>query len=239
MNNKADSLPKVFQSEIWLSVKIKSTNQCAFNCLFALSSLLFLYHLFSHWVLSDSWDAMDCGPPYPSVHGIFQERILEWVATAFSACPGIEPVFPALAGRFCTTWEGLLPTKLEIPAMEYSWGNTPLLPRLECEPSPISTEQIRAFVSQCLVSEGNTHTLMLLRRESHWPISLNFPFHTHPTLFPQNANLSVSKGRHRSRSTQHWAIINTWAVECSDQISPALYFFHHCCKGIRLRKTKN
>ena len=27
---------------------------------------------------------MDCGPPGPSVHGIFQARVLEWVAIAFS-----------------------------------------------------------------------------------------------------------------------------------------------------------
>jgi len=27
---------------------------------------------------------MDCSPPGPSVHGIFQARVLEWVAIAFS-----------------------------------------------------------------------------------------------------------------------------------------------------------
>ena len=29
-------------------------------------------------------DPMDCSPPGPSVHGIFQARILEWGAIAFS-----------------------------------------------------------------------------------------------------------------------------------------------------------
>ena len=29
-------------------------------------------------------DLMDCSPPGPSVHGIFQARVLEWGATAFS-----------------------------------------------------------------------------------------------------------------------------------------------------------
>ena len=29
-------------------------------------------------------DRMDCGPPGPSVHGIFQARVLEWGAIAFS-----------------------------------------------------------------------------------------------------------------------------------------------------------
>ena len=143
MNNKADSLPKVFQSEIWLSFKIKSTNQCVFNCLFALSSLLFLYHLFSYWVLSDSFGTpWTVAPPYPSVHGIFQVRILEWVATAFSADPGVEPVFPALAGRFCTIWEGLLPTKLEI----LSWnipGEIPLC-YLDWSANPLPSAQSRS-----------------------------------------------------------------------------------------------
>ena len=29
-------------------------------------------------------DPMDCSPPEPSVHGILQARILEWVAMPFS-----------------------------------------------------------------------------------------------------------------------------------------------------------
>ena len=29
-------------------------------------------------------DTMDCSPPGSSVHGIFQARVLEWGATAFS-----------------------------------------------------------------------------------------------------------------------------------------------------------
>ena len=32
-------------------------------------------------------DPMDCSPPGSSVHGIFQARVLEWGATAFSAHP--------------------------------------------------------------------------------------------------------------------------------------------------------
>ena len=31
-------------------------------------------------------DTMDCSLPGSSVHGIFQARVLEWVATAFSVC---------------------------------------------------------------------------------------------------------------------------------------------------------
>ena len=41
-------------------------------------------------------DPMDCSPPVSSVHGIFQARVLEWGAIAFSSsvaqsCPTLQP----------------------------------------------------------------------------------------------------------------------------------------------------
>ena len=48
-------------------------------------------------------DPMDCSPPGSSIHGIFQARVLEWGAIAFSASPGIKPASPALEGSFLTT----------------------------------------------------------------------------------------------------------------------------------------
>ena len=45
------------------------------------------------------YDPMDCSPPGPSVHGISQARILEWVDLSLSRDPpnpGIEPGSPAL-----------------------------------------------------------------------------------------------------------------------------------------------
>ena len=42
---------------------------------------------------------MDCSLPVSSVHGIFQARVLEWVAISFSRDlpnPGIKPGSPAL-----------------------------------------------------------------------------------------------------------------------------------------------
>ena len=36
-------------------------------------------------------DPMGCCPPGPSVHGIFQARVLEWGAIAFSVTGPIEP----------------------------------------------------------------------------------------------------------------------------------------------------
>ena len=43
-------------------------------------------------------DPVDCSPPGSSIHGIFQARVLEWVAISFSRDlpdPGIEPRSPA------------------------------------------------------------------------------------------------------------------------------------------------
>ena len=48
---------------------------------------------------------MDYSPPDFPVHGIYQARILEWVAILSSRDlpdPGIEPASPALAGGFFT-----------------------------------------------------------------------------------------------------------------------------------------
>ena len=63
--------------------------------------------LFSCSVMSDSF-AMPriVALPGSSVHGIFQARILDWVAVSFSRGSnnlGIEPRSSALAGRFFTT----------------------------------------------------------------------------------------------------------------------------------------
>ena len=46
-------------------MKVKSESEVAQSCL----------------TLSDP---MDCSPPGSSIHGIFQARVLEWVAIAFS-----------------------------------------------------------------------------------------------------------------------------------------------------------
>ena len=54
-------------------------------------------------------DPMNCSPPGPSVHGILQARILEWVAISCSrgsSQPRIKSTsleFPALAGGFLIT----------------------------------------------------------------------------------------------------------------------------------------
>ena len=46
--------------------------------------LILVVWWFSHSVVSNSCDPMDCNPPGSSVHGILQAGILEWVAISFS-----------------------------------------------------------------------------------------------------------------------------------------------------------
>ena len=62
---------------------------------------------FSHWVVSDSWDPMDCSLSGSSIHGILQARILEWVAISFSRGSSQSRNWTrvsCIAGRWFTNW---------------------------------------------------------------------------------------------------------------------------------------
>ena len=53
------------------------------------------------------WDPTDCSPPGSSVHGILQERILEWIAVPFSrgsSWPRDRTQVSCIAGKFFTIW---------------------------------------------------------------------------------------------------------------------------------------
>ena len=58
---------------------------------FNLDTLSYVDVCVFHSVVSDSLWPVDCSPPGPSVHGIFQARILEWVNISFSrvSSPGL------------------------------------------------------------------------------------------------------------------------------------------------------
>ena len=52
-------------------------------------------------------DPIDCSPPWSSVHGIFQARILEWVAISFSrgtSRPRDQTRVSRIVGRCFTIW---------------------------------------------------------------------------------------------------------------------------------------
>ena len=80
---------------------------------------------FSPSVMSDSCDPMDCSLPASSVHGIFQARILDWVATFFSWGSSLPrdriPVF-CIADGFFTFWatrEAPVPSWLNIKSLDF------------------------------------------------------------------------------------------------------------------------
>ena len=73
-------------------------------------------------------DPMDCSLPRSSVHGIFQARILEWVAIAFSKIPEAAQAFSVVLdwGQpvFTCTWKtGSFTTwlKREFPGLQFIW----------------------------------------------------------------------------------------------------------------------
>ena len=55
-------------------------------------------------VMPGSLQPMDCSPPGSSVHGIFQARILKWVARRSFSPRGSNLGLSLTAGRFFTDW---------------------------------------------------------------------------------------------------------------------------------------
>ena len=49
-------------------------------------------------------DPMDCSLPGSSIHGIFQARVLEWGAIAFSECNITQPLKRNEIMPFAATW---------------------------------------------------------------------------------------------------------------------------------------
>ena len=87
--------------------------ECVFHCFPCIAqeqnhrlckqSFFPLLLLFSFSVTPGSCNPMDCNPPGSSVHGTSQASGLPFPSPRDLPDPGIEPEFPALAGRFFTT----------------------------------------------------------------------------------------------------------------------------------------
>ena len=58
-------------------------------------------------------DPMDCSLPGSSVHGIFQARLLEWGAIAFSPGGSVHKNLPVNAGTQVRPWSGRIAQALE------------------------------------------------------------------------------------------------------------------------------
>ena len=59
-------------------------------------------------------DPMDCSPPGSSTHGIFQARVLEWGAIAFSIADGMWTLINFAPGIAMSSTDKELKTSLEM-----------------------------------------------------------------------------------------------------------------------------
>ena len=69
---------------IYLEKTILGKDACTSMFTAALFTIIKTLLLFSHQAVSNSCDPMNCSPPGSSILGIFQARVLEWGAVAFS-----------------------------------------------------------------------------------------------------------------------------------------------------------
>ena len=99
-------------------------------------------------VVSDSCDPVDCNLPGSSVHGIFQARILEWVAISFSrgsSWPRNQTQVSCIAVRLFTDW-ATIPFCSSVMSNSF-WPHGLQHTRLPC-PSPTPG----AYSNSCLIS---------------------------------------------------------------------------------------
>ena len=81
--------------QFWLALKLG----CRCTPFFVFR--IFRLFVFSHSVVSDSCDPMDCSLPGYSVHEILQARILEWIVTSYSrgSSPPRDGTYVSCIGR--------------------------------------------------------------------------------------------------------------------------------------------
>ena len=75
----------------------------------------------SRSVVSDSWQPMDYSLPGSSIHGIFQARVLEWGAIAFSSIPQLKCPRPSILtqSQLMTCHSGLFSSQHYLPVYAY------------------------------------------------------------------------------------------------------------------------
>ena len=99
---------------------------------------------------------MDCSLPGSSDHGIFQARILEWVATSFSSDlphPGTEPRSPAVQADSFIVWD----TREAPKSLQHSI----IKPIILSGTLPIKLDMVYTFIL-FLIEKIVGHTLQLV-----------------------------------------------------------------------------
>ena len=144
---------------------------------------------------------MDCSPPGPSIHGILQARILEWVAISFSkgsSQPRDRTQVSCIAGRCFNSWATYLSLKKSswyAPPAFSAWGYLKLMQfqylRVKTEPywgqprEPQATEGGYTDFRQC-----ENHSVV---SSSLWPHGLYSPWNS-PSQNTGVSSLSLLQG---------------------------------------------
>ena len=125
---------------------------------------------------------MDCSPPGSSVHGIFQERILEWVVIPISrgSSPSRDRTWVScIAGRFFTVWA--------------------------IREAPLGT-YLATFCKSDVVK-----IVFLRRRERDKPFSANAGLDLEMTVFPRQPRTPGRWASGESSSLPLWLALIGWA----------------------------
>ena len=130
--------------------------------------------------MSDSSDPMDCSLPGSSIHGIFQARVLEWGAIAFSGLKG--SVQFSSVTQLCLTL---------CNPMNCSTRGLPVHHQLpECPPKPMSIESVMPsnhliLCHPLLLLPSIFPSIRVFSNESalhiRWPVYWSFSFSCSPS----------------------------------------------------------
>ena len=114
-------------------------------------------------------DPTDCGLPRSAVHGIFQARILEWVAISFSkgsSQPRDQIRVSRIVGRCFTIWGREVLVDFH-HAIEPSWRN-----HVHHHSAWLGTVLAQLIAFPPLLLKASRTLLFLLTLLHHWPVSL-------------------------------------------------------------------
>ena len=129
---------------------------------------------------------MDCSPPGSSVHGIFQARILEWVASSMGSSRPRDWTHVSCVsfiGRHilyhCTPCSnGIIHYSIQsIPLASFSLTSNPGLPSLLSLCQPSEGEQIFLLASKCFpvclfTKFRLIHQIIISCRKIHWDLTV-------------------------------------------------------------------
>ena len=143
---------------------------------YMIGNLLYWIEEWSLSVMSDSLQPVNCSPPGPSVHGILQARILEWVAISFSrgsSWPRDRTQVSHIVGRcfnLCTTRE------LQIQVLTSKISGEERMPGWKKKGKEVGEGWLKGWPYRCLLPPTDIQALwdisLGLQRREDWNSAL-------------------------------------------------------------------